>query len=493
MAAHFDDKHVFTRKHIDYLMGSITGKTLGEVDVSHVFDIAKEKPKVTGIAGDVVEQSVLGFPADSRQEPDIIVDGEEVELKTTGLRLSKKDQGLEGKEPMSITAVSVDTIAEETFYTSKFWHKLKKLLIVYYLYDSSKTVPAGEYAGFPVKGYQFHTFSPDEEEMLKNDWQLVHDYIVKVQVESKTREELAEGYAKLSSALRSDLLMIDTAPKYPHPPRFRLKRSVVTFMARKVFGDGLEMLPGSFSSFDELDHRLHDATTLYRGKKLKEVFCLLGLTGKIEAKNAAERMLVAIFGGKGKLNDIDLFVKTGIKVKSMVLSQSGGRTEDMKLCRIDFDELTSCEDYDESLLRDYLGSAFIIAMFRETRGDGSGSKYSFGENEFLGFKRFAFDDQFVEGEAKIVWEECRGLIRDDELREVPVCRKGTTQPIINKSGTIKVALNFPKSREHILFVRGGGSDARNKPECVNGIRMYLQYFWVKGSFMAERLGGEEWI
>ena len=65
-------------------------KTLGEVDIANVFAITKTNQKVTGIAGDVVERSVIGYPANSDQEPDLVIDGRETELKTTGLRLSKK-------------------------------------------------------------------------------------------------------------------------------------------------------------------------------------------------------------------------------------------------------------------------------------------------------------------------------------------------------------------------------------------------------------------
>ena len=133
---------VFTRKEIDSLLTDAIGKTLGTVDKNHVFDKTITHPKITGIAGDVVEQSVLDMAADTRPEPDIEVDGELIELKTTGIRKSKKKNCdlFEGKEPMSITGVSVDTIVHEDFDSSRFWSKLDKVLLVYYEYASLKTV-----------------------------------------------------------------------------------------------------------------------------------------------------------------------------------------------------------------------------------------------------------------------------------------------------------------------------------------------------------------
>ena len=43
------------------------------------------RDKVKGIAGDIIEESVLGCKKDSKQEPDILVDGVLTELKTTGM------------------------------------------------------------------------------------------------------------------------------------------------------------------------------------------------------------------------------------------------------------------------------------------------------------------------------------------------------------------------------------------------------------------------
>jgi len=53
------DSHIFRLAEIYQILNSVTIKTLGEVDSNHVFDRTKANPKITGIAGDVIEQSVL--------------------------------------------------------------------------------------------------------------------------------------------------------------------------------------------------------------------------------------------------------------------------------------------------------------------------------------------------------------------------------------------------------------------------------------------------
>lgn len=69
----------------------------------------------------------------------------------------------EAKEPASITAVSIPTIAREKFVDSKFWHKAENLLFVFYEYESGTAVPAAKYANFHIKGYSFHQFIIGEE------------------------------------------------------------------------------------------------------------------------------------------------------------------------------------------------------------------------------------------------------------------------------------------------------------------------------------------
>ncbi|WP_342441509.1 hypothetical protein MHB65_20095 [Lysinibacillus sp. FSL K6-0075] len=53
--------HEFTRNELDTILKKVVNKTLGQVDVNNVFARTITHPKITGIAGDVVEQSILGY------------------------------------------------------------------------------------------------------------------------------------------------------------------------------------------------------------------------------------------------------------------------------------------------------------------------------------------------------------------------------------------------------------------------------------------------
>ncbi len=475
------DNHQYTRTELIRMLNECLNKTLGEIDKNNVFDKAKVSPKITGIAGDVIEQSVLGYPANSKQEPDLIVDGEEIELKTTGIRPSKSNQEqFEAKEPMSITAVSPNKIIHEEFEDSNFWHKARRLLLIYYLYAAKHTVEASRYADFPILGYEFHNFDDTEKKALEQDWKIVRNFIRNLQ-EAYINYE-AE-YPRISSELRPQLLLLDTAPKWPNPPRFRFKRSFVTSIVQSYFGEKLEQLPNEYISFVDIDAKCHELATQYGGKTIKELAKVFGLS-ELANKAIGERIAVKMFGGNNtKLGKIKLFNEAGVIGKTIVVTERDTRTEDMKLFPINFNELLDGDiDFSQSSFADFFfNHQLLCIVFRE-----SSVSTKLEENVFVGFKRYSFSDSFIEHEVRAVWERMRKLIFENGLVDVIKYDKGG-KPKLNKTGEISSAPNFPKSKDGPIFVRGGGSDSTNKPEIVNNIAMYRQYIWLKGKFIASEL------
>ena len=112
------DKY-FTREEIIRRFQVFDGeKTLGEVDVRDVFHT---QVPAKGVAGCVIEQSVLSMKQNSTQEADLSIlqaDGsyKDTELKVTGVEPSNKQgEKYAAKEPMSLTAVSIGVIEHEKF------------------------------------------------------------------------------------------------------------------------------------------------------------------------------------------------------------------------------------------------------------------------------------------------------------------------------------------------------------------------------------------
>lgn len=495
------DSYKISKKELEKILKNCKGKTLGEVDTKNVFEKTKTKPKITGIAGDVIEQSVIGYPANSNQSPDLFVDGVYVELKTTGL--IRKGSDLIAKEPCSITAVSIGEIEDQVFDTSHFWEKSKNILFVYYEYikKNGKAVPASEYANFKIKGHKFVSFSGSDEDKLRHDWQLIHDFLKDVR-DTKTEDEAKLLYPKLSSKLRKDLLLLDTAPKYPHPPRFRFKRSFVSEIYKKA--SATIDSTTNFNSYSEIDKKCRELTNLYAGKTIKEIANDFGIKFKLNGKSINEKLLIKMFDSSAKtFSKIEIFRKIGLIPKTIVHTKKGQRTEDTKLFQIDFEEFE--KDYfladendnpqkeycfeDSSMYEYFSQHQFLFMCFEEP--DTKGRKYS--DNKFLGFKRVYFDDDFINNNVKSSWEVIVDRVQNKSLKLEPVLTKDGKQRITPKTKIPMEAPNFPKSKEYKVFVRGGAADSSYKNEEVNGLRMIKQFIWLQGSFLAEFIKGFDYL
>ena len=472
---------IFTRQEIDNLLSAAIGKTLEEVDKAGLFAHHEGKSKVTGIAGDVIEISVLGCERDSKQEPDIIVDGEQVELKTTGLIKPKKKDSpyvYECKEPVSITAVSIPVIVKEEFETSNFWHKLAHVLWVYYWYNSPVTVKLDGYKNFPILGFQFYEFDEADRLRLKQDWLLVRDFLIVIHRDYSGQEEREKQYPRLSHELRSQLMLIDTAPKYPNPPRFRLKRSFATVIANSYFSKKkLEKLSSPITRFADIDAKCEELNKGYVGKSFAEIADALDVPLK-NPKNFAEQVVLKMFGGKSKkMNRIDDFVKIGLIAKSLPLSYKGTPKEAMKMFTPDFNEWVNEVSFEESFLRDYFAEhqfLFIVYQYKD-KGDKDISSI-----KFIGFKRVMLTDEFINSEVMKCWSQVRSLIKEKRLVIEKMFRKDGT-PIINPtSGVQREAPNFPKEAQCDVFLRGSGTDSSDKYKTleINGLRMLPQEIWL---------------
>ncbi|MGN0047340.1 MAG: MutH/Sau3AI family endonuclease [Bacteroides sp.] len=501
------DDRKFTSDYVYQLLEGIKGKTLGEVDKSHQFARTERSEKITGIAGDVIEQSVFGYERDSKQECDIEIDGVLTELKTTGVRVPKSDLKnaknkvgaaynvyLGAKEGISITGVTFEPTIQTDFQTSHFWEKAEHLLIVFYEYKSYDVVPASSYAQFPIVDYCYNSFSDEEKAKLRNDWEIVRDHLQIIYSACPEQEARNEQLVGFTHMLRPKLLLIELVPgfkKRPNgtyqKPRYRLKQTFVDYIVRGHFDKSrisTEIsLKESFSSFDQLDARCHMLTAKYKDKTLSQLRQMLNIDA--ETKDIAAKCILRMFDADcNRLNQIADFTKAGIIAKTITITPEGGRTEDMKLKHIDFEEWADRDiDFEESEVYNYFCEhSFLCPIFCEY--DSSDSN----KTVFKGFKRFSFDDKFIEDEVRRTWENSRKLIHRDELEwEYVYDPQGNKR--MNKSGAYMGAPNFPKSSEYIVFFRGGAdiSTEKTRTECVNGIRMLPQFFWLKGSYIANKL------
>lgn len=499
----------YTKAFIYELLEGVKGKTLGEVDKSNQFARTQKSEKITGIPGDVIEQSVFGYARDSKQECDIEIDGILTELKTTGVRIPKSDlnkaRGKSGdeynillgaKEGISITGVTFEPDIQTDFITSHFWEKSEHLLLVFYEYKSYDVVPASEYARFPIVDYCYNTFSDEERGQLQNDWEIVRNYIQDIYAKYPTREERNENLQGFTHVLRPNLLLIELVPGFKRKstgsfqkPRYRLKQTFIDYIVRGHFDKSRQQteikLQESFYSFSQLDARCHAITKKYKGMNFEQFKELFDIDTEISTKDFGAKCVLKMFGANcNRLNQISDFTKAGIIAKTITITPNGQRTEDMKLRRIDFEEWADRNvDFEDSELYTYFCEhSFLCPVFCEH------DKTDDSKTTFEGFKRFAFDENFIEKEVKRTWDDSRALIHQNKLEwEYLYDKQGNKRR--NKNGSYMGAPNFPKSSEYKVFFRGGAdiSTDETRTEVVNGIKMLPQFFWLKGAYIAQKL------
>lgn len=337
----------FSKEQVYTILENAKGKTLGEVDKSHQFARTEKSNKITGIAGDIIEQSVFGYERDSNQECDIEIDGILTELKTTGVRVPKSDlknvKGKQGeaynlylgaKEGISITGVTFEPSIQTDFNTSHFWEKSEHLLIVFYEYKSYEVVPASEYSKFPIIDYCYNSFSEEEKAKLQNDWEIVRDYLQSVYNEYPDTENRNKRLIGFTHLLRPNLLLIELVPGFKRrasgsyqKPRYRLKQTFVDYIVRGHFNKSRAnteiVLKDSFSSFAQLDERCHALSLRFRGKTIPQLKQMLGI--EFETKDVAAKCVISMFGTDCKrLNQISDFVKAGIIAKTITITPEGG-------------------------------------------------------------------------------------------------------------------------------------------------------------------------
>lgn len=499
----------YTKDDVFQLLEKAKGKTLGEVDSSNQFARTVSTPKITGIAGDVVEQSIFRYKRDSKQECDIEIDGMLTELKTTGVRIPKNDllkvKGKTGsaynaylgaKEGISITRVTFEPDIQRDFMTSHFWKKSERLLIVFYEYRSYDVVQSSEYAKFPIIDYCYNTFSDEKRSKLQNDWEIVRDYLQEIYSKFPDQTQRNEHLQGFTHVLRPNLMLIELVPGFKkksngsyQKPRYRLKQTFVDYIVRGHFNKSREAtevkLKEPFSSFTQLDKHCHELTVKYKGKTFEQLKDLLNIKTGIGNKSFGAQCVIRMFKTDCKrLNQIADFTKVGIIAKTITITPEGSRTEDMKLRHVDFEELTDRNlDFVESDAYTYFNEhSFLCPIFCEHDSQNA------SKTTFEGFKRFAFDDTFIEKEVKRTWDDSRKLIHRNELKwEYVLDNQGNRRK--NKSGSYMGSPNFPKSSKYNVFFRGGSNNSSDeaRTETVNGIRMLPQFLWLKGTFIAEKL------
>lgn len=478
----------FKRAELYALLTPIVNKTFKDIDSHELFEKlnAPNANLNKGVFGNVIEQSVLGMAPNPKAVPDITVDYTDTneafrgviktEIKTTGMVKNTKNK-LVPKERVSVTAVSIGNIEDETWDTSHYREKISHILWIFYLYEfngsrKNKFSPY-EQRKFRILNFGFQHLTDDPTEMLKfkHDWTVIHDYLV---LHRNDADRETNWYPMLHQNTKAQLIYTDIAPRYPNRPRLAFKNSYVATVYDILFKSSkYDKLNFSFTSMDELNERLHDIASRYAGKTVQMICDSFGIK-VAEKKNFVEPMIIRMFDSDfKKLNKIDVFCKAGIILKTFTFSNKGRRTEDTKLFPMNVKEFSDKDIsyYDTEYYDFFNNKRALYIIFQEESNEQPNAQH-----KFLGFKWYDYTD--VQDDCKRCW----GVIRD---RIINKTLKNETSRMRN--GKPIYAPNFPKSSEMNIFVRGTSTADIGKNWNINGVKMYKQDIWIKGTYLAEKL------
>lgn len=225
----------------------------------------------------------------------------------------------------------------------------------------------------------------------------------------------------------------------------------------------------------------------YSGKSINDLRIELEIDNPLYDKGIASAIALAIFD---KNDCSDLLSSKNVYLRTMQLYGDGQKKFDLKLFEVDFDEiLDQSITFEESQFYSYFKNTnFIFAIYEIPQQ----KEERLRNNIFIGFKPLSFDDDFINNSVRATWNEIRDLVNNNKLKDV-VQLDSSGMPKMNISGTVQSAPNFPKAKDNIVFLRGGGRDSSDKRLLVNGIAMLKQYAWVRGDYVAKELSYIKYI
>ncbi|WP_017416592.1 Sau3AI family type II restriction endonuclease [Clostridium tunisiense] len=449
-----DKKNTYeTQEELMIYAKGLEGKTFGEIDKTN--RIVNEKAK--GKLGQIIEESYFGYEINSKPEADF--KNLNIELKVTPYK-KNKNGSLSAKERLVLNIINYMEEIHKDFYTSSFWMKNNKLLIVFYNYEKDKTV--GQYEITNTILYEI----PEEDlPTVIQDWETIIG-----KVRNGKAHELSEGdtfylgactKGKDSSSLRqqpfSDISAMQRA--------YSFKQSYMTHILRSNLNNEFSeklIKDGNFSIRGYVEKLLKP----FINKSYEELCEVYGQASC--AKNSVQLLISKIFNIKGTdLSKIQEFEKANLKLKTITVDKNNKIKESMSFPTFKFKEIIETS-WEESDLKRILGEQkYLFIVFKENKTSD------------LIFKGFRF------------WN-----IPYEDLNEVERVYRKTVEVIkagveikekLTKNG-IRHNNNLPsKSESYVCHVRPHGRDARDTYELPDGRRLTKQCFWLNNTYILEQV------
>lgn len=467
-------KKNYTEEEIRLIAQSSLGKTFSELKKIEVQTINDEDTDDSdegfnkAFFGHLFETDVFGININSFSRPDFEDAG--IELKVTPYKRNQNNT-LSAKERLVLNIIDYMTEYKNTFETSHFLSKNRKIQIIWYLWEKDK-----KKEDFKITHELLYSFPNEDMPIIKKDW----EYIIQKIKDGKAHEiseadtmylgACTKGANKESKREQpfSDIKAMQRA--------FCFKTSYMTGLVRKYIGNYEEVEKVLKDDRDSFDSFINSVINKYKGKTQHELMRELKVDSK--AKNILSMLINRMFSVKSNLRNTDEFIKANIIPKTIRVEENGRIIESMSFPYFKFDEIMNNE-FDDSKLREELETTkYMFFIFKKING----------EYVFKGIKLWNMPEVIIESKVKDVYEKTQEVIRT-----------GNIVNHIDKRG--RRITNFPgMSYNGICHVRPHGRDSRDTialpvSDKVTGLKEFTkQCFWLNNSYirsiLAEFIDGD---
>lgn len=437
----------------------------------------------------------FGKERDNLSEPDLLEAG--VELKATPFK-QLKNGNYSAKERLVFNIINYEDIINETFESSHFIFKNKRVQIAFYEY--LKDTARDEWTIYETILYEMSK-NPKDYEIIKNDWYKIKEYVDNGQAH-KLSESLTNYLAACTKGASAKSVRTQPHSNIPAKQRaYSFKGSYMTSILRKyIFGKETSesIVKNSFELREkDIETIVLEKFKPYIGNSINE----LKKRFKIKKDSYQTNYLIAsaILDLHGKYNDassfknVEEFEKAGIQLKTIKFNKNNVNSESMSFPSFNFIELAKEEWVNEegepeaawhNFLLDTLFLFFVV-------------KTEDGVDYFKGVKFFSVPEKDLQGPIKLVWEDT-----------VQKLKKGVELTQIPRGEEFRIKNNFiAKSDNMICHVRPHGSKADysengkdadklpekikwiNKPNSSNYSNQWMtkQCFWLNNDYIKKQV------
>ena len=330
------------------------GHTLREVcELNGIADPHVRK----GSFGNAIENSFFHYASNSDPDADFKQVG--TELKTTPLKV-RADGSYAAKERLVIQMIDYLRVVDETWETSSLQHKLRRILLIAYLYD--KTVDPVDYL---IKLVELWGVPPEDVPVFKHDWETV---VNKVRA-GRAHEISGADTFYLEAATKA----ANGAKRRPQPyadipakPRaWAIKQSYMT----TVFSAMLDAqairrrLSEAELGLAELVRERFSAYVGMTERELAEQFGLLTSSGRAPKHHCA--LITKRVLGIREEAKIAEFEKAGIKTKTIRLKRNGVPKESISFPVFSYLDLAE-RPFEASEFLGYLQQTYLFVIYAES-------------------------------------------------------------------------------------------------------------------------------